>query len=418
MSTTPAAAASPVVSNSSASASSVVGNSSSVAPSQSLYLTDKGVRMILGTEQAKNYDEFRGNPLLKPFFEKKHLDELSIEELTNLVTYAKTSVFFEKEFDTTFLKCIDDFIIGTRLIAETLNQRFRGEELVVLVPGDSGAKICKYIQIMKLCPNCRFIEFPFSRSVIEAKNKDKPEFNRFWKDLDIILPNIDLDNLILLDISVTGQSLITMLTLVYKRRIDEGKINKKNNAKFEEIRKELIENRDLYENYFEKNLPLPRIPEVRNIVNILFYFKETKCLEKNIIHAEGSNTRCQPLIDVDTLHKGERLFDQFGCDFFVYMACVFTRYRAEIEGIIGTGIKPSVLKLYSTDDINTILGVGGGAGISQADAFRILSEKIGPDWKKRLDPAAKLYVGTLGGGYYDKYMKYKAKYIALKSNML
>ena len=421
------------------------------------------IRVKLGTNIGSYNAETIANPLLKSFIEKKI--DLTPSELFSIINIARKTPYFKQE---NFIGMLNDFQEGCESIATILNNiaSERGK-LTILVPGDSASKIVKYIQIRGLCPGCNFIEFPFSKDNIAAANIRNPNFNRYWGELNSILPNIDLSNLIIIDFINTGDSILNLLELTYKKKIARKEISEKNREiynkiidelklgkdifeelilnetmenviKFplEDVKREIKKNQELIDSQLaipanrpilkkiltdiveiKSNTPreelfiielenfLKRLP-VSNIINIFFYFKRMYSSYYYASEEVGKN-RCQSRVIVDNLFIAQAPFDLFGCDFFVYVAILYSRNKDQIITISKCNNCQS-----TTRNISACAGCKKVAYCNE-ECQRADWRRHKADCKKEGKVEGK--VEGKHGGYYGKYLKYKQKYIALKA---
>ena len=421
------------------------------------------IRRQLGTNLGSYKAETIADPSLKSFFDKKI--DLTPRELFYIINYAKKTTYFNQE---KFIDMLNDFQEGCMSIATILN-RIASErgELTILVPGDSASKIVKYIQIRRLCPGCNFIEFPFSKNNTEAANIGNPNYKKYWNELNSLLPNIDLSNLIIIDFLNTGNSIYNLLELTYNKKIERKDISEKNREIYKKIINELELGRDIFnelilnktiKNIIENSLEvvkkeinknyklidmelaipanrpilkkiltdiveiksitprnelfiielenfLKRLP-VLNIINIFFYFKENY---SNYYYAseEIGKNRCQSKVIVDNLFTEQAPFDLFGCDFFVYVAILYSKYKDQII---------TISKCNNCQ--NTTRDLSACSGCYKVTYCNESCQKANwkihkADCKKEGKVEGK--VEGKHGGYYGKYLKYKQKYIALKA---
>jgi hypothetical protein len=434
------------------------------------------------------------HPFLKPFFEKRDDYKLSLDELKNIIKYCY--FFFKGNF---FLIEFELFTHRFNFIANYLNKLAQTRDILyVLVPGDSGSKISKYIQILNLCPKCRFFDYPLSRELFEEKN------DIYWDNLELLIPNFNLSDLVIIDYIQTGRNLIKMVEKIFNERkirkgiipetnlpivkkiideiiyckerdflfdgigpINEDDINKnliiKYNGSIEYVSsprsgipenykplvvkildqelKIITENKNLDEkislNINEiDDILLGRISGVDHIIDLNILFNYDNYLNPFIGHAEFYNARCQPKMVTPVFPPVEH-FDIFGCDFFVYLLIIYSNnkdsfienYELIGKSIIGDDKEKKIKELInvegiddpelSLEDLMKIISTAvGGAGSKLTKSFVL--EKLRELKISKLSKEAEAYVKTLEieGGYYNKYLKYKEKYLALKKQIL
>ena len=446
---------------------------------------EDSIRIQLGTSISSHDPSLKENPILIPFFEKRL--ELSEKELTDIIYFSiKLGIFLEANM----VNLLDDFQKGCHLIIEILN-RISAERgnITILVPGDSGSKISKYIQATGLCPRCNFLEFPFSSEIFHPAIQQNANVKEYWKQLDILIPNIDLTNIIFLDVIYQGNSLHHIKEFIFQQKIDKKLISSANQKIKIDIHNELLMNRDIGKyilqvpgyklvdlvdqsvgyirekianiktlldsssvdpthrriihkilddelgikesapnkdaiiaklDYLRNNRTVP----VRNIINIQPYFNDSF---GNLINAEEYNSRCNAKIVPARLYaKPQQFFDSFNCDLFIYIALLFRRYKDQIDVIIR---KPKCKCCGLLENLKLCAG---------CNKVYYCNEKCQTaDWKSHkkvckllsgqtassaaASSAAPSGKGASGaapsgkGGYYEKYMKYKQKYLQLKA---
>jgi len=190
---------------------------------------------------------------------------------------------------------------------------------------------------------------------------------------------------------------------------------------------------------------LKYFPDFKNILQIEDYYDDY--IVAQLADAERYDTRCQPYFN----SKGMLANNDFGCRLFIYIACIFKMYTRDFleilsskstasakegsvaaasvkEGSVGFTVeekssnsssssasRPTITKI-SMGRFISIIGSSGSGGLpAKSTAIQRLKEALGADWSDQIEAEAIESIGKLsGGGYYDKYMKYKKKYLALK----
>ena len=414
---------------------------------------------------------------LEPYFTNK-ITELTNKEICNLFLYAKLSKHFEKprNFYDHIMGVMNDFIKGCHLIANDLNERAGGSPLNVLVPGDSGFKIYLYLKNMKLCPNCNFIKFPISRAGFELPDVKKLLEDNVPSTIDnlVILDYIDkgstikeiiklymaralkgsleikqlslvpemLSELILTtiiskyisfsinttDIKTISKSLTKLKDIkdlyninIYDKIIKSEEIKNPSIIEVDEFEAKIktmidTESNEVYK-ISKKESSIPndgfrynrsRLFKFKYYIQLINYFSDD-IVANYIYNSEKLLTRCQAGF---TESKKEE-FNYFGCNFFVYMACIVKNNMETIEKLP----KCSICGIPCTNSCSKCKKV-----------FYCSIEDQKLDWqihKKICIPATAESTAEVestaarrGGIYYDKYMKYKKKYLSLKLSIV
>ena len=266
----------------------------------SLNIMEKNKKNIISLIQKDNYK----------------LKDSKILELINL---AYEMFLLEEKSD------IYRFIETCEYIAIKLNSLSEKNKLYVICPGDSPVKIIRYLEQLNLCPNCKFINFPISRGVVNDNS---------YNYISSYIPD-DFCNIIILDLIDTGYTLTMIYNSLKTKIINNNKINNDLNKKCLEqigicftnyiiklypnlknkINMELNINRGIFpimeENYCNFNY--------KYILNILDYWGWNRA--GIFAYAENFNARC-----IVQNEKHEILTDDlknnintFGCDFFVFL---------------------------------------------------------------------------------------------------
>jgi hypothetical protein len=228
--------------------------------------------------------------------------------INDIIDYAYHSDYFTGDIP----KILDNFINGCNTISRILNDKARllkgragtNKYLKVVCPGDSPSKVVRYLRLNHLCPNCKFISFPMSNTV-SIDNDENVKY------LNPILPD-DLIGTFVMDYFTTRGSTYIAILETYKHKLRTGKIPKK-----------VYEMLGISDGIDVEN------PEPNFFINIKEYF-DGKTL-RYLAESEDSNTRCirKTIMAADNPYTiGVEEFDDFGCVFFVFMACFYNKYKA------------------------------------------------------------------------------------------
>jgi len=460
-------------------------------------LSDYDIRKRLGAPLSTTSAVDSKDQRLKPFFKKK--SELTTIEIKNLIDYSIYSgLILSKD---TFLKMLDYFTYKCNLIADSINKRAHGKELFILVPGDSGEKIVTYIKILNLCPTCKFIEFPISRDILISREEVK--IDKYWKELNRIIPNVDLTNIVFLDYIYSGSTIHKILDEIFiNERINKNLISREINMPIiEEIKRDIIINFQLRERspaiYRAKNMQAEYLPPTpsnilkyytdniscikltnpdytnnvklkieailmneaqiiiknsklsielyeeikllrspnQNIIDIGIYFKNIYSkrdtgsaywidyLQELIWNGERDydRIRCQPKMELKNLYISPQLYyDPLHCRFFAYLASIYSKNKKTFTEVYPDAITVNYTSEHTLEFIiRNLKKKNPDVPITKS----MVTEKIIEHDKmfeivgSQLSLAAKKLFNSLptSGGYYNKYLKYKQKYLQLKS---
>ena len=225
--------------------------------------------------------------------------------IKDIIQFAYSSDYFK---GSNIPKILDNFINGCNTISRILNERaeplkVRGDQyLKVVCPGDSPYKVMRYLRLNRLCPNCKFISFPMSNTV-SIGDEDNVNY------LNPILPD-DLKGTVFMDYFKRGSTYAAILN-TYKHKFYEGKIS--------------VREYDLLD--VSDGIDVTN-PDPTFFINIQKYFDVGTLVY--LMESEGSNTRCirkTIMADDNPYTIGVEEFDDFGCVFFVFMACFYNKYK-------------------------------------------------------------------------------------------
>lgn len=212
------------------------------------------------------------------------------------------------------------FIENCFLISTKLNMLSKNKKLYVICPGDSPTKIVKFLQILNLCPNCIFINFPFSRGQYNEKT---------FKYVANFIPD-NFDNIIILDLIVSGETISVIYNSLKYKLEKNNKIKTKENLLNLELIGICFSNiiLNIYPNFKYKIMDnlnviyssfhlMNEFVEHKFIINIADYWMDwdsfgiseyynSRCIMSNPEHIK---------INEDVINS----YDSFGCNFFVYL---------------------------------------------------------------------------------------------------
>jgi len=241
---------------------------------------------------------------------------LTEEELTTVMTHIYRLYDFKFEDQTKFDNLFTNFITGCERIAQIINEK---AIINVIAPGDSPAKIVKYLQRNNLCPNCNFISFSLSE-VYYYTYETNADPNKLYNYLAIKLPSDNLDNTVIMDYVARGGA-IKGIANTYSIKLDNKKFADKLLAELVNVIK------NLSKNLLKEDGDDIELLDPIHIIDIHFYFYGYG-ITHFLISAEDINTRCMPKNEkFEVINEAE--FKSYGCDFFVYMTILHKMYGGE-----------------------------------------------------------------------------------------
>lgn len=278
----------------------------------SLYLEEDKIR-----ENSFDLMEKNKNKII-PLIQNKKYD-LSEDKILELINLAYEMYLVEEKSD------IYRFIETCNYIALKLNNLSKNIKLNVICPGDSPVKIIRYLEKLNLCPNCNFINFSLSRSMVNENT---------YNYIGDFIPD-NYCNIVILDLIDSGYT----LTMIYNAMKDKISKNKKLNNEENKlclqqigicfsnyiikiypnlknkISDELKINRSIYQIMDEKYCSL----NFKFLLNILDYWGWRK--SGIFAWAENYNARCIVKNEEHIKLNDDFIknINTFGCDFFIYL---------------------------------------------------------------------------------------------------